>query len=109
MKKEQLKIVKTSLTNLETAKITLTQAVNNAIAVLDDEFNTLTSLQETMQGDYDDMSEKVQEGEKGEALNNEIDKIGEILDQLGTGKDEADEFDPFDPVIDTIKEIDGIE
>jgi prefoldin subunit 5 len=106
MKKEQVKLAVGSLQKIEEAKQTVNDAVASAIGIIDSEIETMGGLQADIQSEFDDLSEKAQEGDKGEKLNNDIEALQEILDELESVKDNLEE-DPLDDVITKIKNLTG--
>jgi methyl-accepting chemotaxis protein len=107
MKKEYLKKLKDILKDMEDQKSIVADTTEKVQNKIDEFLEKIGGVQEEMQVEYDDMSEKVQEGEKGEELNTTIEAIGEVVDELTSLKDEIDD-DPFEETLDKLKSIDGL-
>jgi DNA repair exonuclease SbcCD ATPase subunit len=108
MKKEHTKIVKDVLKNIEESKNELDEITTALQTKLEENAESISNLIDELQSEYDDMSEKVQEGDKGEKLNTTIDKMTEIKDGLESLKDDF-EADPFEDIVNTINELWEIE
>jgi hypothetical protein len=104
MKKEQLQIIKDALENLTEANGSFEEPVSSAILAIDREIENIGKLREEFQEEFDEMSEKQQESDKGEKLNETIVALEEIVDELSGLKDEFDD-NPFDEIINKLEGI----
>jgi hypothetical protein len=99
MNKTQLKTVKDSKEKVESIKVELSELVDHVVLKIDEEIETIGNLQGELQEQYDDLGEKAQEGDKGTALQEDIDALGEIKDELDSIKDSLSE-DAFEEIAD---------
>lgn len=104
MNKADLKIVSSSLENIKATQKKLNDMIAELRADILSEKETLENLQGELQEKYDDMSESAQEGDKGTELNDDLEKLGEIIDDLGS-TDDALEVDIFDDVVEKYEAI----
>lgn len=63
------------------------------IGALEEAKAEIEDLHATVEGEFDDRSEKWQESEKGEAEREAIDKIQEIIDAIGQAIDELGDLE----------------
>lgn len=104
MKKEHLTIVKDAVTNLEEVNGKFQSIVDDAVTNIDKEIENLGNLADELQEQFDEMSEKVQEGDKGTALQELIDAIGEVKSDLEDIKDELD-GEPLADILNKLNEL----
>ena len=107
MNKEHGKRVAEIIKSLDDARTELDEHLTAASGVIDDAKRDTTSLKDELQEKLDDMSDEVREGEKGEELSGEIDKLETIENRLDEAKESLDDYLPFDESIDVLKEIVG--
>jgi seryl-tRNA synthetase len=98
MNKSQLQIIKDATTNLGDINSKFDAVVADAIGEIDKEIENLGNLVDELQDEFDDLSEKAQEGEKGNELEESIKAIGEAKSDLEDSKDEL-EAAPMDDII----------
>jgi glutamine synthetase type III len=106
MKKEHLKILKAAITNLGELNRKFDSLVSECIGEIDKEMENIGGLAETLQGEFDELSEKQQEGDKGVELEETTEKLGEIKTELEELKDELDD-EPFGDIISKLEELDS--
>jgi hypothetical protein len=104
MKKEHLKIIKAAIDNLTEQDRKFDDLVASAIGEIDKEVENLGNLKDTLEGEFEELSESQQEGDKGTALQEAIDAIEEAKTDLEGIKDDLDDA-PFDDIINKLGEL----
>ena len=66
--------------------------LQKAEALLEEAKNLITGVQESLQDDFDNKSEKWQEGEKGEEAQQLIDDLSSIVDEVETAYDNLNDI-----------------
>jgi hypothetical protein len=108
MNKTELKIVTDAKGELEEAKEDLSNYIDKVIGeVIDPMIESIGNLQENLQGQYDDLSDKQQEGDKGTKLKDEINALEELKDELDTFRSEFDDS-VFDDLITKCEDVPGV-
>jgi hypothetical protein len=108
MNKAELKVVADAKGEIEDAKEKVSNFIDEIIAkTIDPMIETIGNLQDELQAQFDDLSEKTQEGDKGTKLTEEIDALGELKDELDTFKTEFDDT-AFDDIIAKFDDIPGL-
>lgn len=105
MKKENLKILKDAIQVLTDQNHKFDTLVADTIGIIDKELENIGNLADNLQSEFDDMSEKQQESDKGSELEEAINKVDEIKTELEELKDELDDA-PFDDLITKLEELD---
>jgi DNA repair exonuclease SbcCD ATPase subunit len=105
MEKKQKDELAAILKNIEATKDELDNAAGRAAGEVEDIITRVDALKDTLQEKFDDMSEKIQEGDKGSALQEEVGELESLSDELDTLKGELEDSSPFDDVVNTFKGI----
>jgi|GEM_PF-3415126 hypothetical protein len=105
MKKEHQKILQTAVTALVEQNSKFDSLVADSIGVIDKELENLGNLADSLQSEFDEMSETQQESDKGSELEEAINKVDEIKTELEELKDELDDK-PFEDLITKLEELD---
>jgi hypothetical protein len=108
MDKAQLKIVQDSKKVIDDLAANIKTVVETTITKVEEEKDKLETLQASMQDAFDDLSEEAQQGDKGTKMEEEINSIGEIIDELDNIKGEIDD-EPFEDVVTKYEDVEGIE
>jgi len=104
MKREHQKIIKQAVTALTDQNSLFDKLVSDTIGMIDSQLENLGNLADSLQSEFDDMSETQQEGDKGTELEEAISKVDEIKTELEEIKDELDDA-PFDDLITKLEEL----
>jgi hypothetical protein len=108
MNKEQLVTVKEAKKEIEEAKEKVSNFIDEIIGkTIDPMIEEVGNLQDELQAQFDDLSEKQQEGDKGTELTEEIEALGELKDELDTFKTEFDDT-AFDDIIAKFDDVPGM-
>lgn len=67
-----------------------TKIINKYISQLEEMYNAFEEMVEKTQTRYDNMSERAQEGEKGEQLNDDISAMEDIKNSIESLRDELE-------------------
>jgi hypothetical protein len=105
MKREHQKILKETIAALTDQDHKFDTLVADSIGIIDRELENLGNLADSLQSEFDDMSEKQQESDKGSELEEAINKVDEIKTELEELKDELDD-NPFEDLITKLEELD---
>jgi hypothetical protein len=108
MDKKQLKVVADAKGEIEDAKEKVSNFIDEIITkTIDPMIENIGNLQDELQAQFDELSEKQQEGDKGTKLTEEIEALGELKDELDTFKTEFDDT-AFDDIIAKFDDVPGM-
>jgi hypothetical protein len=108
MNKTQLKVVQDTKEAIDKAKEKFSNLIDEIISkTIDKEIENIGNLQDELQGEFDELSEKQQEGDKGTKLTEEIEALENLKNELDTFKAECDDS-VFDDIISRIDDVPGV-
>lgn len=104
LSKEQISTVKDIIKNIKDAKDGLDVHLKEVKSIVEDEGGRLEELKNELEDQYEEMTEKVQEGEKGTKLQEITEKVGDVIDTL-EGLEETLSNSPLDEPLSEIEEL----
>jgi len=93
------------LNDLNDAQASLEEALTKAKESASFAKDDILSLEDDLQEKFDEMSDTAKEGEKGEELDGEIEKLRSLEEEIDACKAELGDYSPFADAISSLKEI----